>query len=372
MTTSHLFAPLSLGPLTVPNRIMISPMCQYSAIDGDANNWHMVHLGSLAISGAGLLFVEATAVNAEGRITHGCLGLYNDANETALAHVVNGLRQVSRMPLGIQLSHAGRKASSHKPWDGGKQITLADGGWLGMAPSAVPHSEHEEAPQEMSAADIERVVGDFARAAKRARALGFDAIELHMAHGYLMHQFLSPIANRRSDEWGGSLENRMRFPIAVYQAVREAVGTSMAVGVRVSATDWVEGGWDVEQTAQLAQRLEALGCDFIDVSSGGVSPLQKIPVGPGYQVPLAEKIKQAVRMPVISVGMITEPKQAEAILAEGKADMVALARAMLFDPRWPWRAAAQLDGKVDGPQQYWRSLQSGSPRVFGEIVIGQR
>jgi 2,4-dienoyl-CoA reductase-like NADH-dependent reductase (Old Yellow Enzyme family) len=181
MTTSRLFAPLSLGPLTVPNRIMVSPMCQYSSIEGDANNWHMVHLGSLAISGAGLLFVEATAVNAEGRITHGCLGLYNDANETALAHVVNGLRQVSHMPLGIQLSHAGRKASSHKPWDGGKQVSLADGGWLGMAPSAVAHSEHEEAPQEMSASDIERVVGDFARAAKRARALGFDAIELHMA-----------------------------------------------------------------------------------------------------------------------------------------------------------------------------------------------
>lgn len=367
-----LFSSIALGPLTLPNRIMISPMCQYSAKDGNATEWHVVHLGLLAISGAGLLCLEATAVNPEGRITDGDLGLYNDANEAALKHVVQTLRAVSAIPLAIQLAHAGRKASSRAPWDGGTLVELADGGWVTQAPSALPHKAGESAPHAMTEADITQVVADFAATATRARRLGFDAIELHVAHGYLLHQFLSPIANVRTDQYGGSLENRMRFPLAVLAAVREAAGPGIAVGVRLSGTDWVEGGWDIAESVLFCKQLDAQGCDFIDVSSGGVSPLQKIPTSPGYQVHLAQQIKQAVVMPVITVGLITDPVHAEQIVAEGKADMVALARGFLNDPRWPWRAAAALGGTVQAPQQFWRCLPHGSPPIFGEIKIGQR
>ena len=368
----NLFSPIALGPLTLPNRIMISPMCQYSAIAGNATAWHVVHLGSLAISGAGLLCLEATAVNPEGRITHGDLGLYNDANEAALKHVVQTLRAVSAIPLAIQLSHAGRKASSRAPWDGGTLIEQADGGWVTQAPSALPHKNGEPAPHAMTEADIAQVIADFAATTTRARRLGFDAIELHVAHGYLLHQFLSPIANARTDQYGGSLENRMRFPLAVLAAVREAAGPGIAVGVRLSGTDWVEGGWDIAESILFCKQLDAQGCDFIDVSSGGVSPLQKIPTSPGYQVHLAQQIKQAVVMPVITVGLITDPVHAAQIVSEGKADMVALARGFLNDPRWPWRAAAALGGTVQAPQQFWRCLPHGSPPIFGEIKIGQR
>ncbi len=373
-TTTHpaLFAPLGIGPLTLANRIMISPMCQYSAIDGNATPWHSVHLGTLAISGAGLLCLEATAVSAEGRITYGCLGLYNDENEAALQQVVQTLRAVSAMPLAIQLSHAGRKASSRSPWDGGSLIGLADGGWQPLAPSAVPQKPDEAAPHALSIAEIGKLIADFKTATLRARRLGFEAIELHMAHGYLLHQFLSPIANQRTDDYGGSLENRMRLPLAVLAAVREVAGPDIAVGVRLSGTDWVEGGWDIEQSAQLCQRLEAAGCAFLDISSGGISPAQKIPLGPGYQVHLAQRIKSEVAIPVITVGLITDPQQAENIIAERQADMVALARGMLNDPRWPWRAAAELGGTVQAPQQFWRCLPHGTPAIFGDIKIGQR
>ncbi|MBC7416229.1 MAG: NADH:flavin oxidoreductase/NADH oxidase [Herminiimonas sp.] len=367
-----LFAPLTIGPLTLPNRIMISPMCQYSAVDGNATPWHTVHLGTLAISGAGLLCLEATAVNPAGRITYGCLGLYNDDNEAALGQLMQTLRAVSAMPLAIQLSHAGRKASSRSPWDGGTLIDLADGGWQPQAPSALPQKTDEAAPHAMRRADIDGVIADFAAATVRAKRLGFDAIELHMAHGYLLHQFLSPLANERTDDYGGSLENRMRLPLAVLAAVREAAGTGMAVGVRLSGTDWVEGGWDIEQSVVLCKRLEAAGCAFLDMSSGGISPAQKIPLGPGYQVHLAQRIKNEVAMPVMTVGLITDPRQAESIIAEGQADMVALARGMLNDPRWPWRAAAELGGTVQAPQQFWRCLPHGTPPIFGDIRIGQR
>ena len=372
--SSHpaLFAPLTIGALTLPNRIMISPMCQYSAIDGSATPWHTVHLGSLAISGAGLLCLEATAVSTEGRITYGCLGLYNGDNEAALQQVVQTLRAVSAMPLAIQLSHAGRKASSRAPWDGGSLIDLADGGWQPQAPSALPQKSDEAAPHALSTDEIAKVITDFKMATVRARRLGFDAIELHMAHGYLLHQFLSPIANQREDDYGGSLENRMRLPLAVLAAVRGAAGPDIAVGVRLSGTDWVEGGWDIEQSAQLCKRLEAAGCAFIDMSSGGISPLQKIPLGPGYQVHLAQRIKHEVSIPVITVGLITDPQQAESIIAERQADMVALARGMLNDPRWPWRAAVALGGTVQAPQQFWRCLPHGTPPIFGDIRIGQR
>jgi 2,4-dienoyl-CoA reductase-like NADH-dependent reductase (Old Yellow Enzyme family) len=371
-TTSRLFSPLAFGALTLPNRIMVSPMCQYSAVDGNAVDWHLIHLGSLAISGAGLLCVEATAVRPEGRITHGCLGLYSDANQAALQRVVDGLRSAAAIPLAIQLSHAGRKGSSRAPWEGGALIAPRDGGWVPLAPSAIAQKPEEAAPKGMTREDIADVVASFAQAARRARAIGFQAIELHMAHGYLLHQFLSPLSNRRDDDHGGSLENRMRLPLAVFEAVTEAAGGQIAVGVRLSATDWIEGGWDLAQTVAIARRLEALGCAFLDISSGGVSSQQKIPLAPGYQVPFAAEVKRAVRIPVVTVGLITEPQQAEDILAQGQADAVALARAFLREPRWPWRAAAALGGTVVPPRQMWRALPPGHAPIFGDVRIGQR
>jgi 2,4-dienoyl-CoA reductase-like NADH-dependent reductase (Old Yellow Enzyme family) len=370
---SALFSPLALGPLQLPNRIVIAPMCQYSAVDGSATDWHLVHLGQLALSGAGLLIVEATAVSAAGRITPGCLGLYNDANEAALARVLQVLRNAgSPMPLAIQLGHAGRKASSHAPWDGGQLIPLDQGGWPTLAPSALPHADGEAAPQALDAAGLQQVVDDFVAAASRAARLGFQAIELHAAHGYLLHQFLSPIANQRSDAYGGSAENRMRFPLAVFDAVRAAVPASVAVGMRLSATDWVDGGWGPADSVAFAQALKRRGGDFIHVSSGGVSPRQQIPIGAGYQVHLAAQIKREAGLPTIAVGLITEPQQAEAIIANGEADAVALARGILYDPHWPWHAAAALGAQVQAPRQYWRSQPRGMSQLFGDVRIGQR
>lgn len=369
---SSLFTPLQLGPVTLPNRIMVSPMCQYCAVDGQPVPWHTVHLGSLAISGAGLLCVEATAVNPEGRITPGCLGLYSDETQAALGRVVQSVRAISPIPLALQLSHAGRKASSRTPWEGGSLISPAEGGWVPHGPSSIPQKPEEPAPHAMVEADIRHVIESFRQAASRARALGFDVIELHMAHGYLVHQFLSPLSNNRTDRYGGSLENRMRLALEVFAAVRDAAGPDLPVGVRLSATDWVEGGWDPDQTVTLSQRLEALGCAFLDISSGGLSYQQKIPVGPGYQVGFAAQVKSAVKIPVVSVGLITEPDHAENIVAKGQADIVALARGFLHDPRWPWRAAAQLGGTVVPPRQLLRCLPHGHAPIFGDVRIGQR
>jgi 2,4-dienoyl-CoA reductase-like NADH-dependent reductase (Old Yellow Enzyme family) len=369
---SHLFSPFSLGPLALRNRIVIAPMCQYSAEDGNALDWHLIHLGQLALSGAGLLIIEATAVEALGRITLGDLGLYSDDNQAALARVLAAIRRHSRIPVAIQLGHAGRKASSHVPWAGGQCLAPAQGAWQTVAPSALPHAPGEPPPVALDAGGLARVKAAFVRAAQRADVLGLDAIELHAAHGYLLHQFLSPIANRRTDDFGGALAQRMRFPLEVFEAVRAAVPQRMPVGVRISATDWVEGGWDVDQSIAFAQALEQRGCGFIHVSSGGVSPLQKIPVGPGYQVPLAERIKGAVGMPTVAVGLVTEPQQAEAIVAAGQSDLVALARAILFEPHWPWRAAAELGAQVEAPPQYWRSQPRELKALFGDARIGQR
>ncbi len=371
MTSPLLFSPTRVGPVSLPNRIMVSPMCQYSAIDGNANDWHRAHLSSLALSGAGLLCIEATAVSPEGRITPGCLGLWNDDNEQALRDIIALIRATSPVKLAIQLGHAGRKGSSHRPWEGGALIPEQEGGWPTLAPSAVPHKPEEDPPHAMSIDDIARVKRDFISAAQRAARLGIDAIELHIAHGYLLHQFLSPLSNRRDDAYGGSLDNRMRFPLEVFAAVREAV-PSVALGARLSATDWVEGGWDLDQSLVLASALERLGADFIDVSSGGVSPDQKIVIGPGYQVAFAAQVKQAVEIPVITVGMITQPQQAEDILQAGSADLIALARAMIVEPRWPWRAVAELGGRLEGMPPYYRCLPLGSPRIFGDVVSAQR
>ena len=370
---SKLFSPITLGPLTLPNRIAVAPMCQYSADEGRPTDWHMMHLGQLAISGAGLLTIEATAVTPEGRITYADLGLWSDEHAAALEPVINAMRRYAPIKIAIQLSHAGRKASSDLPWAGGANIPPGhEHGWQTEAPSALPHADGETVPHALDADGLQRVKEAFAAAARRADALGLDAIELHGAHGYLLHQFLSPLANQRTDAYGGALENRIRFPLEVFDAVRAAVSPEMVVGMRISASDWVEGGWDVEQSIVLAKALEARGCQFIHVSSGGVSPRQQIPVGPGYQIEFAGRIKAATAMPTIGVGLITEAKQAETILQTGQADMVALARAMLYDPRWPWHAAAELGASVSAPPQYWRSQPHEFKNLFGNTRLGQR
>ena len=369
---SVLFTPFKLRGLTLANRIVISPMCQYSAEDGRATAWHMIHLGNLALSGAGALVIEATAVEADGRITPGCLGLWNDATEAALAPVVAAIRKYTRIGLMIQLAHAGRKASSEVPWRGGQLIPLSAGGWVPQAPSAVEHKQGEPAPHALDKDGLRRVREAFVAAAQRAARLGLDGIELHCAHGYLLHEFLSPIANQRTDEYGGALANRMRFPLEVFDAVRAAFPADKPVGVKVSSTDWVEGGWDLAQTIGLAQELKKRGVDWVDASSGGVSPLQKIALGPGYQVPFADAIKQATGLNTIAVGLITQARQAEEIVASGKADLVALARAMLYDPRWAWHAAAELGASVEASPQYWRAPPHGQATVFRDTTFGMR
>ncbi|MES2259836.1 MAG: NADH:flavin oxidoreductase/NADH oxidase [Pseudomonadota bacterium] len=369
---SQLFSPYALGPLRLKNRIAIAPMCQYSADEGLATDWHMIHLGHLALSGAGLLMTEATAVSPEGRISAADLGLWSDAHQDALGKVVRAIRQHSPIPLAVQLAHAGRKASSQKPWEGGASIAPQDGGWQTVAPSALPHAPNETPPLALDEDGLLHVKASFVAAAKRVHALGIEGIELHGAHGYLLHQFLSPLSNARTDRYGGSLENRMRFPLEVFEAVRAAVPDEVCIGMRISATDWVDGGWDIEQSVAFAQALNRAGTDFIHVSSGGISPLQKIPLGPGYQVHLAARIKSETGLPTIGVGLITEPEQAEAIVAQGEADVVALARAVLFDPRWPWHAAAKLGAQVDAPPQYWRSQPRELKDLFGDTSLGQR
>ncbi|WP_075180961.1 NADH:flavin oxidoreductase/NADH oxidase [Pantoea sp. 1.19] len=352
---SHLFSPITLGALTLPNRIAIAPMCQYSADEGRATAWHRIHLGQLALSGAGLLIIEATAVTPPGRITPQDLGLWDDASERALGEVLDDVRRYSTMPIGIQLGHAGRKASCAQPWRGGKQLPIGQGGWQTVSASARPFSDADAPPTAMREEEIAGLIADFVTSAQRADRLGIDLIEIHAAHGYLLHQFLSPLSNQREDRWGGSLENRMRLTLEVFSAVRAAVPAHKPVGLRLSASDWVDGGWDIAQSIALSQALEARGCAYIHASSGGLSPAQQIPVGPNYQVPFAAALRQQVNIPVIAVGLITEPQQAEAILQQGEADMVALARGMLYNPRWPWHAAAALGATVQGPPQYWRS-----------------
>ena len=369
---SALFSPIQLRDVKLPNRIMVSPMCQYSAVDGSATDWHFTHINTLALSGAAAFCIEATHVEAIGRITLGCLGLYSDANEAALKPILASVRKNSKTAVMMQLAHAGRKASSQRPWEGGQLIPNDKGGWLPEGPSAVPHKAEEAPPLALDARGLQRIVDAFVNSAKRAERLGIDGLELHGAHGYLLHQFLSPISNKRTDRYGGSLENRMRYPLEVFDAVRAVFPKSKPVGIRVSATDWVDGGWDIAQTIEFVRELQKRDVDWIDVSSGGVSPLQKIPLGPGYQVPLAQAVKQATGVTTMAVGMITEAAQAEAIVASGKADMVTLARGMLYDPRWGWHAAAELGGQVEAPPPYWRAQPSTQKMLFGATTFGTR
>ena len=370
--TSKLFEPIEIGALRLDNRIVVAPMCQYSAHEGAASDWHMIHLGHLSLSGAGLMILEATAVEPEGRISPVDLGLFSDETEAALARVLGAIRTYSPIKLGIQLNHAGRKASSRAPWEGGQQIGLAEGGWHSHAPSALPHGLDEEPPLALDDAGLARVKDAFVAAATRAQRLGFDLVEVHAAHGYLLHQFLSPLSNRRDDAYGGSLANRMRFPLDVFEAVRAALPATVSCGLRVSATDWADGGWDLAQTIAFTRELKRRGCDIIHVSTGGLTPLQKIPLAPGYQVPFAAAVKRETGLPTIAVGLITEPEQAEKIVAEGQADMVSLARGMLYDPRWPWHAAARLGGHVHAPKQYWRSQPRELGALFQGATSGQR
>ncbi|MBV8455738.1 MAG: NADH:flavin oxidoreductase/NADH oxidase [Acetobacteraceae bacterium] len=359
-----LFNPVRVGNLQLENRIVIAPMCQYSAVDGCMTDWHLIHLGHLALSGAALLTIEATAVSPEGRITYADVGLWDDATEAAIARTLEAVRRWSDMPIAIQLSHAGRKASTEVPWKAAAQLPPDHAnGWQTAAPSSLPFREGEHPPLALDRDGLARVRDAFAAAAQRAPLLNIDAVQIHCAHGYLLHQFLSPLSNRRSDAYGGGLEDRMRFPLEVFDAVRAAFPPERPVSIRVSGTDWVAGGWNITETVAFTQQLEARGCAGIHVSSGGLDLAQRIPVGPGYQVPLARAVKQVTRMPVIAVGLITSFDQAEMIVTTGDADLIALARTILYDPRWPWHAAAHFGARVKAPHQYLRS----QPRQYSDL-----
>ncbi len=362
-----LFSPFTVRSLELANRIVIAPMCQYSAVDGCMTDWHLIHLGQLALSGAALLTIEATAVVPEGRITFADVGLYDDASEAAMARTLESIRKWSDMPIAVQLAHAGRKASTEVPWRGGGQFAPTDpNGWQTEAPSAVAFNPNYVPPTALDREGIKRVRDAFAAAARRAAKIGIDVVQIHGAHGYLLHQFLSPLSNQRTDEYGGSLENRARFPLEVLDAVRDAFPSDRPVTMRVSATDWVQGGLEISESVEIARMLEARGCNAIHVSSGGLHPSQAIPISPSYQVPLARAIKSAVKMPVIAVGLITAPTQAEAIVATGDADLIALARAILYDPRWPWHAAAELGGQVKAANQYLRCQPPQLKNLFAK------
>ncbi len=356
-----LFSPLRLRSLELGNRIAVSPMCQYRARNGQAGTWHRVHYGSLSMGGASLLMFEATAVSPEGRITPHCLGLYDDACAQALAPVLEFCREYGTARLGLQLGHAGRKGSTHRPLDGGAPLTPEEGAWPTLAPSEVPYDTGWPTPRAVTEADMIDLLEAFAGATRRAADLGFDLLELHMAHGYLLHQFLSPLSNRRGDACGGSLENRMRFPLQVFRAMRAVWPAERPLGVRVSATDWVDGGWDLAQTIALTRALREEGCDFVDVSSGGLHPAQRIPLRPGYQVPFAEAVRRETGVVSWAVGLITGARQAEAIVSGGRADMVALARGFLDDPHWAWHAALKLGVEIEYPFMYVRAHPSRWP-----------
>ena len=363
--TSVLFSPIKLAGLELANRIVVAPMCQYSANDGAATDWHMTHLGMLANSGAGLVVVEATHVERQGRITHGCLGLYSDACEDALARVVAHCKRIGTTRLGIQIAHAGRKASAARPWEGGGSLK-GDEAWQTIGPSAIPFGEGWATPRAATAEDLARIPEAFVQAAERAVRIGFDAIELHMAHGYLLHSFMSPVANQRNDEYGGTLEGRMRFPLEVVRAVRTVVPKGLPFGARITGSDWLDDGLSVDDAVVVAKMLKQAGLDYVDISSGGVTATARNPTTPGYNVPIADRVKREAGLVTRTVGLIMTPQQAEAIVAEGKADCISLGRAMLDDPHWAWHAARDLGAEVERPLQYKRSgpaLWSGAKRA---------
>lgn len=356
-----LFEPITLRGLTLPNRIVVAPMTQFSADDGCAGRWHLVHLGQFALSGVGLILTESCYIAPTARNARSCLSIYSDEQERAIGDIISFVHEFGNGAFGVQLCHAGRKASSKSPAEGGGPRPVSEGGYQAVAPSAVAISPDWPVPHALEAAEIADVVARFAAAARRADRAGADLIELHGAHGYLLHQFMSPITNRRTDAYGGSLENRMRFALEVFDAVRDVFPTNKPVGMRLSATDWVDGGWDVESTVRLVKELKTRGCDFVDISSGGLSPDQQITTGPGYQTGFAAEVKRNVDITVMAVGQISEPLQAETILRTGQADMIALARPLLFNPHWAWHAAYELGEKTFYPLPYVR----GHPDRWG-------
>lgn len=350
---SQLFNALTIADVTFRNRIFVSPMCQYSSRDGMPTQWHLVHLGSRAVGGAGMVMVEATAVTPQGRISPDDSGIWSDAHTDAFQTITRFIAEQGAVPA-IQLAHAGRKASTDFPWQGGGPLSVESGGWSPVAPSAIPFDDGYPTPHALTTAELDDIVAAFVAAARRAREAGFQCVEVHMAHGYLLHQFLSPLANQRGDDYGGSLQNRMRFPLRVANAVREEWPSSLPLLVRISATDWVEGGWDVEQSLELSRQLKSLGVDMIDCSSGGLVPDAVIPAGPGFQTPFADRIRRDAGIATAAVGMITAPEQAEQILCTGQADAVFLARQLLRDPYWPLHAASALHVDIEWPVQYER------------------
>lgn len=351
---SYLFTPLQLRKLEIKNRIFMPPMCQYSAHEGMPSDWHLMHYGARAAGGAGLIRLEATAVAPEGRITPYDLGLWSDRQAEALRPIVSFIKEQGTA-VAVQIAHAGRKACTDKPWQGGAPIAPENGGWVPLAPSAIAFSPDSTVPQELDEAGIDHVVSLFANAAQRAQATGVDMVEIHMAHGYLLHEFLSPLTNRRTDDYGGSLENRMRLPLRVAEAVRRIWPGEKPVMVRLSATDWMEGGWDLMSTIALVKALKDAGIDIVDVSTGGLVPDAKIPVGMGFQVPYAEAVKKTSGMPVSAVGLIVDAMQAESILVTGQADAVSIGRELLRNPNWPQEAAARLGSEAHWPVQYLRA-----------------
>ena len=366
--TSTLFSPLTCRGVTLTNRIAVAPMCQYSAINGVPGDWHLVHIGQFAQSGAGLIIIEATGVEPQGRITPGCTGLYTADSEAGFARILDFVRSVGPGKLGIQLAHSGRKGSTVAPWDGGGMVAEDAGAWQTESASGIPYLPGWTAPVALDANGIARVTAAFVQATQRAARLGVDLIEVHAAHGYLLHQFLSPITNLRTDGYGGSLENRMRFPLEVFGAVRAAFPADRPVTLRLSATDWIEGGWDLDQSIIFSRTLREMGCDMIHVTSGGLDQRQAIVTGPGYQVDFCAAIRREAAIPTMAVGQITEPLQAETILRSGQADMVALARGMLWDPRWAWRAALALGEDISLPAPYARC----NPNMRGKPFITRK
>jgi 2,4-dienoyl-CoA reductase-like NADH-dependent reductase (Old Yellow Enzyme family) len=363
--TSALFSPIRLADLELANRIAVAPMCQYSATDGVATDWHVTHLGMLANSGAGLLVIEATHVERRGRITHGCLGLYSDECEAALGRVIAHCRRIGTAKLAIQLAHAGRKASSQRPWEGAKALSPGEDAWPTIGPSALPFGPGWHTPSAMTEQDMAHVTASFTDAAKRALRIGFDAIELHFAHGYLLHSFVSPLSNKRNDQFGGSFEGRMRFPLDVVRSVRAAVPRGVPLGARITGTDWVEGGLNGDDAVAIGKALKAAGLDYVDISSGNITPESRWSNEPGFNLPFAERVRRESGLPVRAVGMIVNAKQAEEIVSDGKADMVAMARAFLDDPHWGWHAAQTLGAEVPRPPQYART----APKLWAGAAL---
>lgn len=364
--SSVLFSPLSIGGMELPNRITVAPMCQYSAVDGTMTDWHIMHLGNLALSGASMLVIEATGVTPEGRITHGCTGLYSDENERMMKRVVDFARSISPIRIGVQLAHAGRKASAERPWEGRGRLSAEKGAWPTVAPSAIPFAPGWHTPAALDRAGMDAARDAFVAAARRAQRIGLDFIEMHSTHGYLFSEFLSPLANRREDEYGGSLENRMRFPLEVMRAVRSVWPADKVLGAKISGTDFAEGGWTPDDAVAYASALKKCGLDYVTLSGGGVVNDQKVPVSPGYQVPYAERVKREVGITTGAVGLISAPQHAEDILASGKADFISLARALLFDPRWGCHAAVTLGADAYYPPQYER----GGPKLWPPARTG--